>query len=438
MILTTPGRTRPAPTHKLYWSNPHRRRFQARVMLRHEGERPALVLNRTLFYPSGGGQPCDGGTLDGAQVLDVEQVDGLIYHYVDRLPTASADGPTASAESACPRADGPAGEVAGEIDWPRRWDHMQQHSGQHLLSAAFIAQLDRPTLSFHLSPDSVTIDVPGAPPDTSQVREVLAYTSAVIAENRPIRSYFVSLDEAAKLPLRKAPAVEGPVRVVEIDGIDWSACGGTHVESTAAIGHLAITRLERRGGATRVYFLAGGRAQADHMRRLQISQALADQFSAAIDDLPVLVGRLRSDFDQVQKTLRQTQNQLLAAEAGRLWAQAPVQDGARLIRCQLTPESGFDLRRLLASTLALGRCVGVIGWLDAGSGRWVAGRSAEYDFDLRRFLPSLQSLFSVRGGGGSDLIQGSADPATLPAVLDFLAQSLVAALGGQTDVRISS
>ncbi len=419
MILTAPGRTRPAPTHKLYWSDPSRRRFQARVVSRQEGEQPALVLNRTLFYPTGGGQPCDGGVLAGVQVLDVEQVDGHIYHFVDHLPSAAE-------------------EVTGEIDWSRRWDHMQQHSGQHLLSAAFIAQLDRPTLSFHLSSDSVTIDIPGAPPNASQVQDVLAYASAVLAENRPIHSYFVSPDEAARLPLRKAPTVEGPVRVVEIEGVDWSACGGTHVNSTAAIGHLAITRLERRGATTRVYFVAGGRAQADHLRRLQITQALADQFSAGIDDLPILVERLRCDLDQTQKTLKQTQNQLLAAEAGRLWAQAPVREGVRLIRCQLAPESGFDIRRLLASTLALGRSVGVIGWTDAGSGRWVAGRSAEYDFDLRRFLPSLQLLSGVRGGGGPDLIQGSADPAALPALLDSLAHSLAAALGGQTDVRTSS
>ncbi|MBX7236042.1 MAG: alanyl-tRNA editing protein [Caldilineales bacterium] len=405
-------------THKLYWSDPQRRRFQARVLARQQGERPALVLNRTLFYPTGGGQPCDEGRLGEARVVGVEQEDGLIHHFVDHLPH-------------------PADEISGEIDWPRRWDHMQQHSGQHLLSAAFIVQLDRPTLSFHLSPDTVTIDLPGPPPDAAAIGDVLAYANAIVAEDRPIHSYLVASAEAARLPLRKAPTVEGPVRVVEIEGIDWSACGGTHVRSTAAIGHLAVTRLERRGDATRVYFAAGGRAQADHLRRLSITQALAEQFSAGIDDLPGLVGRLRQELDQAQKALKQAQNQLVTAEAARLWAQAPVENGARLIRCQPEPDSGLDIRRLLAAALALGGCLGVIGRAEAGSARWVAGRSAEYEIDLRRLLPSLPSLPGVRGGGSPDFIQGSVDPAALPLLLDTLAHSLTAALAGQTDVRTS-
>lgn len=405
------------PTHKLYWGDPHRRRFRARVLARHDGERPVLLLNRTLFYPTGGGQPCDEGKLGGARVVAVEQEDGLIRHFVDHLPE-------------------PADEITGEIDWPRRWDHMQQHSGQHLLSAAFIAQLERPTLSFHLSPDTVTIDLPGPPPTSAQIGDVLAYANAVVAEARPIHSYTVSGAEALRLPLRKAPTVEGPVRVVEIDGIDCSACGGTHVDSTAAIGHLAIIRLERRGETTRVYFLAGARAQADHLRRVRITQALAEQFSAGIDETPALVGRLRNELEQAQKALKQAQNQLLEAEAARLWAQTPAENGARLIRCQLGPDSGPDIRRLLAAALALGGCLGVIGWADERSARWVAGRSSDYTFDLRPLAASLQrSLAGVRGGGGPDLIQGSADPAALPALLDMLARSLAGLVAGQTDVR---
>lgn len=388
------------------------------MLARQEGERPALILNRTLFYPTGGGQPCDEGRLGGATVVGVEQEDGLIHHFVDHLPD-------------------PADEIAGEIDWPRRWDHMQQHSGQHLLSAAFIVRLDRPTLSFHLSPDTVTIDLPGPPPAAAAIDDVLAHANAIIAADRPIHSYVVAPAEAARLPLRKAPAVEGPVRVVEIEGVDWSACGGTHVRSTAAIGHLAIIRLERRGDATRVYFAAGGRAQSDHLRRLNITQALAEQFSAGIDDLPALVGRLRHELDQAQKALRQAQNQLVAAEAARLWVQAPVQNGARLIHCQLGPDSGLDMRRLLAAALALGGCLGVIGQTEAGSARWAAGRAAEYDLDLRRLLPLLSSLPGVRGGGSPDFIQGSVDPTVLPLLLDTLAHSLAAAMTGQTDVRTS-
>ena len=222
------------PTRKLYWADPYRRQFTARVLARHPGPRPSLALNRTLFYPEGGGQPHDLGQLGGAQVLAVNSEQDLIHHYVDHLPTAD--------------------EVSGEIDWPRRWDHMQQHSGQHLLSAACLDLLDRPTIGFHLSPDSVTIDLPGSPPPAAALDQVLDFTQAIIAENRPITSAIYPAEAIPSLPLRKPPTVYGPVRVVEIADIDWSACGGTHVAATAAIGSVIITRVERRGADTRIHF----------------------------------------------------------------------------------------------------------------------------------------------------------------------------------------
>ncbi len=405
-----PDMTLPS-TRKLYWADPLRRHFTARVLRRQPGAQPSVILNRTLFYPTGGGQPHDTGRLGDAHVLGVEQRDGLIHHFLDHLPEGDD-------------------EITGEIDWPRRWDHMQQHSGQHLLSAAFLTLLDRPTIGFHLSPDSLTIDLPGSPPDRSHVTRILDFTTAIITEDRPIHTYTVAPDQISRIPLRKPPQVDGPVRIVEIAQIDWSACGGTHVPRTAAIGSLIIQKIEKRGDATRVHFLAGGRAQTDHLHRLGVTQTLTDQLTTSLDDLPAACDRLRSDLDRTQKALKQAETQLLAAEAARLWAQAPLHGGIRLIRQHLPADASLDPRRLLSAALALGDCVAVIGRVGTPA-RWAAGRADAIDLDLRPLLPTLQTLPGVRGGGSVDLIQGTSDPDYLSALLDTLTTALI----GQLDVR---
>ncbi|MCS7038863.1 MAG: alanyl-tRNA editing protein [Anaerolineae bacterium] len=391
------------PTRKLYWADPLRRRFTARVLWRQEGERPAVVLNRTLFYPTGGGQPHDTGRLGGANVLGVEETDGVIVHYLDRLPAGD--------------------EVDGELDWPRRWDHMQQHSGQHLLSAAFLNLLERPTIGFHLGAETVTIDLPGPPPDPNEVARVEAFCAAIIAENRPITATIVPPEEVSQWPLRKPPTVDGPVRVVTIAGVDHSACGGTHVPSTAAIGSVVILRLERRGKETRVHFLCGGRAWADHRRRLAVTQTLAGQFTTGLEDLPAAVARLRDDYERTQKALREIESQWYAAEAACLWAEAPVLSAAgvavRLICRRLPAAAPFDPRRLLMAILALGGCIGVVAREEAPA-RWAIGRSADLNLDLRQLLPRLGTLPGLRGGGSADLLQGSIAESGLNALFDLL------------------
>lgn len=391
------------PTRKLYWADPLRRRFTARVLWRQEGDRPAVVLNRTLFYPTGGGQPHDTGRLGGANVLDVEEKNGVILHYLDRLPTED--------------------EPEGEIDWPRRWDHMQQHSGQHLLSAAFLRLLERPTIGFHLGAETVTVDLPGPPPDPAEIARVEAFCAAVIAENRPITTTIVPPEDLSRWPLRKPPAVDGPVRVVTIEGIDHSACGGTHVPATAAIGDVVVLRLDRRGSTTRVHFLCGGRARADYRRRLAVTQTLMAQFTTGLEDLPAAVLRLRDEYERTQKALREVENEWYAAEAARLWAEAPVLAvgglSVRLIGRRLPAAAPFDPRRLLAAILALGGCIGAVAREEA-SPRWAIGRSADLPFDLRELLPRLRSLPGLRGGGSADLLQGSMADSGLDPLFDLL------------------
>ncbi len=391
------------PTRKLFWADPYRRQFTARVLARRPGPQPSLALNRTLFYPTGGGQPHDRGRLGGAQVLAVESEQAIVYHYVDQMPEGD--------------------ELSGEIAWPRRYDHMQQHSGQHLLSAACVALLDRPTIGFHLSPDSVTIDLPGPPPTPADLDAVLDFCQAVIGENRPITSAIYPAEAAASLPLRKPPAVAGPVRVVEIADLDWSACGGTHIAATAAIGSLIVTRVERRGGEARLHFACGDRAAADHRRRLAITQTLAERLTTGLDDLPAAISRVQEEATRARTALRQAEALLLEQEAARLLAAAPVIAGQRFVRSQIEGDDPAALNRLLGALTTAGDCVAALGWAgpDGTGPRWAAARSADLALDLRQALPAVQAIAGARGGGKPDLIQGGApDLPALKAVLDAL------------------
>ncbi len=392
------------PTRKLYWQDPYRTTFTARVVQRLTGDRPGVILNRTIFYPTGGGQPHDTGLLGGVRVIDVSSDDGgNIIHWLEAPLPEDAD------------------EVSGEIDWARRYDHMQQHSGQHLLSAAFQDVLYRPTIGFHLSENTVTIDLPGPPPDDEAVNRVLDFVQTAIAEARPITAREYPLAEAIRLPLRKPPSVDGPIRVVEIQGLDWSACGGAHVRNTSEIGHLVITRMERRGDQTRVYFLAGGRATADHVLRIRITRDLGALLTTGVDDLPAATQRMQEQVKESQKALRQARELLIQAEAKRLIAEAPHSAGVDIVLHILETDEAGELGRLLQALIAAPSVVALLGWTGGERPRWAAGRSSNVPLDMLESLSELKETYGVQGGGSPEMIQGAApDEETMHKVLHLL------------------
>ncbi len=380
------------PTQKLYWQDPYRKTFVARVVQRLEQNgQPGVILNRTCFYPTGGGQPHDTGVIEGIPVVDVTLGDdGQIRHWLASPLPEDLD------------------EVHGEIDWDRRFDFMQQHSGQHVLSAAFQDVLYRPTIGFHLSENSVTIDLPGPPPDEAAVNQVLDVVQRIIAEARPITWKEYPLEEALRLPLRKPPRVAGPIRVVEIQGVDWSACGGTHVRNTAEIGHLVITRLERRGDQTRVHFMAGGRAYRDHLARIAITRDLMARLSTQLDDLPAAVDRLLTQVKESQRTVRQARELLTRAEAQRLIAEAPQTGGVDVVYHIMDEDTPWSMDELMKMLLSFPSVVALIGRMEKGRPRWMAGRSHNVPMDMLENLAEVQETFDVKGGGSTDLIQGVA------------------------------
>ena len=262
-----------AGTRRLYYENAYRAEFEATLLQVTEYEgKPAVLLDATCFYPTSGGQPHDLGTLNGVQIVDVVEAGEDILHL---LATPLAPGP-----------------VRGIIDWNRRFDHMQQHSGQHILSQAFERELQADTVSFHLGNASSTIDVTLGSLDWDLAARIEELTNRIVFEDRPVTVREYSAAEVGALALRKAPIDKGIIRVVTVQDFDVCACGGTHVRATGEVGCIHIRGWERRRGQVRVEFLCGWRALHDYRTENVTCQDLANRFSVGIGELPLAFSRL--------------------------------------------------------------------------------------------------------------------------------------------------
>jgi len=280
-------------TERLYYNDCYLREFQARVLeVADDGRR--VWLDRTAFYPTSGGQPFDVGTLNGVAVLDVVDEEDRVVHVLDRPLSV--------------------GEVSGEVQWTRRFDHMQQHTGQHLLSAVFEELFGIGTVSFHMGSAVSTIDVSAAALDAKQIERVEERCAEIVAEARPVAITFE--DASADLGLRKASERTGTLRIVAIEGLDRSACGGTHVRSTAEIGAIGIRKLEKIRGTTRVEFVCGLRAvraaRADFRLLSEISRTLSTPF----EEIPTLMAAQIEKAKTLEKNCVRLSTELAKREGG--------------------------------------------------------------------------------------------------------------------------
>jgi alanyl-tRNA synthetase len=374
-------------TERIYYTDPCCTSFEAVVTraFTHEG-RPAVSLDRTAFYPTSGGQPFDTGRLGAAQVLEtIDLDDGEIAHVVSAPLTEGA-------------------RIRGEIDWRRRFDHMQQHTGQHVLSAAFDRLLDVRTLSFHMSADVSTIDLAR---EVSPEEIVRAEDEAnrVVWEDRPVSVRFVSAEEAAALPLRKEPVRQGPLRLIDVAGFDLSACGGTHVPSTGAIGIIAVTGWDRLRGGSRLSFVCGGRAlRALRLYRDSVSGSIR-LLSVLPEELPAAIERAQGEAKDLRRTVKGLQEALAGYEAQRLLTEAPVSNGVRMV---VRVMEGWDAGGLktIASACTAGDSAVVALFSMTPPLLAVIARSANVRIDAQAVLKQLVQRFGGRGGGKPDLAQG--------------------------------
>jgi alanyl-tRNA synthetase len=413
-------------THRLYYYDATQRTISATVTARgqiadSEGEiRPAIRLDRTAFYPTSGGQPHDTGVLAGTPVLEVlEDEEGEIWHLLATpLPEDLR-------------------EVVGRINWDRRFDHMQQHSGQHLLSAVFedagssILGADGHTIGFHLGTASSTIDLDLPDLTWDEAFRVELAVNRLIWQNHPFDVSIVSSDRAAALDLRKPPPVTESVRVVSVAGIDASACGGTHVRATGEIGLLKITGIAHYKGGIRVDFLCGERALRAYQQTLQTLQSAGAMLSVGLDVVPEAIGRAQDEAKACHRASQRLLDDLLDYEADKLWSATSPDGGRRAIR-ELWADRDFDEVRGLALRLRERPfTVALLGATDAGSGnagalRLICARSDDLpDLDANAILRAALTTLGGRGGGQPTLAQGGAPLQPTKVIMDALEAALL-------------
>jgi alanyl-tRNA synthetase len=402
-------------THRLYYDDAYLQNFDARVlscapaepMQGPSGMQPAweVLLDQTAFYPSSGGQPNDLGLLGDAVVLDVRDEADEIAHIVDREVET--------------------GGVKGCVNWPRRFDHMQQHTGQHLLSAMFQERFGLPTVSFHLGGEICTIDLHGGEPSRDQLIGAQRAANQAIFEDRPVTVRYGTREQLARIGVRKEVEREGLLRAIEIESADLQPCGGTHVKSTGQIGMILVRGCSKVRQDWRVEFVCGRRAERAATEDFERARALMSSLGCALDELPLAVERLAGERDANFKSLRAALQQLATVWASQLAMAAPVKaDGVR-IAAQLLQGAHPELLQPLATEIAKNERTVALLVLEE-SGQLVFAQHPTAGKDLGAVLKSVLAAHPGKGGGSKDFVRAKlADPRACAAALE-LAKGLIA------------
>ena len=380
-------------TERLYYTDATLTEFTARVV---EVAENRVYLDRTAFYPTSGGQQFDTGTLGDALVVDVIDEDSRIAHVLQK-PAKFAAGD----------------EITGRVDSTRRFDHMQQHTGQHLLSAVFEDLFGHKTVSVHFGDDYSTLDLDA--PSLSMERALKAERRAneIVLANKPVSVKFE--DAATATGLRKAVDRTGELRIVEIDGTDRSACGGTHVRGTAEIGPVIVRRVEKNKQGVRVEFICGWRALARARADFDALSAMAASLTASIDEVPALVAAQAARVKEAETAARKSGEELAKYQAReRYESAAPDSNGIRRIT-ETAPS--MDTLRAMANALANMTKVIYIGTVASPPGI-VFSASADSGINAGELLKAALAANGGRGGGSPRVAQGTVpDAAALQRVV---------------------
>ena len=375
--------------NRLYYMDSYCKSFTTQVsnIAQDIGGNPYVVLNNTAFYPTGGGQPHDMGTLNGISVLNVEEVDGEIRHFVAK--------PLNFAE-----------QVEGVIDWERRFDHMQQHAGQHILSAAFLESFDFPTVSFHLGTENVSIDLDTDNISPEQLDTVEQVANKVILENRPIELKWVTENELSQYPLHKEIAVADEIRLVIIPDFDYNGCGGTHPSTTGQVSALKILSTEKHRGKTRVHFVCGKRILRQLHRKNALLSDASRLLSAPEDGVNTAIEKLLETHHSLEKELKEAQETLLTFEAKEL-LDTHQQGIIKAVFIGRTVQQLQKLARLLVT-----ESDEIIVLLVAENEerlQFVAARGASVQTSMKLISNAALPIINGKGGGSDAFVQGGGE-----------------------------
>lgn len=379
----------------LYYQDSMIKEFTADVIKTGTDEHgPYVVLSNTAFYPTGGGQPHDTGWINGIEVINVEKTGEEIRHYIKETVALS-------------------GTVKGKLNWVRRFDHMQQHTGQHILTATFAELFDYQTVSFHLGAELVAIDLNTKEVTAQQLAAAEKRANDIILENRPIETTWVTKDELAQYNLRKDIAVDEDIRLVIIPDYDYNGCGGTHPTSTGQVQMIKIMEIEKMKSNIRVHFVCGDRVREQLSMRKTVLTDVARQLSVPEKDANVALTKMMTAAKQTEKALAEARDALLTYEAkeyahagetvvGRVFESRTIQELQKLARFMTTENA--DITALLVAN-------------NEDKLQFVAARGANVQQSMKAVSAAALLIINGKGGGNDALVQGGGEKIVAPSVL---------------------
>lgn len=372
-----------------YYQDSMMKQFKAKVIRTGiNGERPYVVLSNTAFYPTGGGQPHDTGFIENLRVIDVEKIDDEIHHYIEGNIDSLKE------------------EVVGVLDWERRFDHMQQHCGQHILTAAFVELMDIPTVSFHLGSELVTIDLATEQVTNEQLALVEKRANEIILENRPVETKWITKEEIPNYPLRKDVSVDEDIRLVIIPDYDYNGCGGTHPASTGQVNAIKIMGTEKMKKNTRVSFVCGNRVLKQLAMRKNVLSDVARQLSVPEETAATALKKVLNEVKATEKALEDAQNHLIEYEAKELVANRTN----NIVACTFenrTVQTLQKLGRAVVSQHSELICLFVANNEDKL--QFIAARGVNVKKSMKEISTAILPLINGKGGGNDTFVQGGGE-----------------------------
>ncbi|WP_374055470.1 DHHA1 domain-containing protein [Rossellomorea sp. FM04394] len=381
-------------TIKQYYQDAYTKTFQTSIQDQRQDEQGGwyVVLEETAFYPTGGGQPHDTGTLNHHRVFNVEEVNGEIRHYIEE-PFADISG-----------------DVNGQIDWDRRFDHMQQHAGQHILSAAFVETFQYETISFHLGKEMLTIDLDVMDITESEALEAEALANRVIQESRLIETKWITEAELSHYPLRKQPTVTDDIRLVIIPDFDYNGCGGTHPRSTSEVGAIKILDWEKHKGHIRLQFVCGNRVLEQLHRKHGLLRELTGVLQAPEESMIPAVGRLMAKQKDQERALEGLKEVLLTYEAEGLLGEGTLQEGHTLIKKAYAGRPIQELQKIAQHIVSKREDMLVLLVVQNDQKlQLVAAKGSSPSVNLREIAHKVFPMINGKGGGKESFVQGGGE-----------------------------
>lgn len=379
---------------KLFYQDPYIQTFTTTLINQSQDESRKwyAILEQTAFYPEGGGQPYDTGTLNDQKVIEVQEINGEIRHYLEYpLPEKTKD-------------------VKGNIDWERRYDHMQQHAGQHLLSAAFEELFSYKTKSFHLGKEVSTIDLDTTQLTEEEVLEAETLVNKIILENRKIESKWVTQDELSNYPLRKELSVSENIRLVIIPEFDYNGCGGTHPHSTSGVASLKILSLENQKNMIRVSFVAGNRVLKQLHEKQQVVSELSSLLNAPQNGMAEAVTRMLGQSKEQAKELKEMKEKLLEYEATALFSKTEVVSGRTIIKSVFQNREMAELQSIARKLVSARDDINVFLVSDNGGKlRFVGARGSKSNMNMKSIAKEVFAFINGKGGGRENFVQGGGE-----------------------------